>query len=85
MGTFNRDAIDRLPTKGNGKMSTIQINSGAIEPTQDEDNNAVFEARPGLEPAKGTARFYSMNGAAFWLWLIETRVMGRRMRPGSSA
>jgi hypothetical protein len=66
-------------------MTTIQINSGTIEPTQDEDNNAVFDARSSLEPAKGTARFYSMNGAVFWLWLIETRVMGRRVRLGSAA
>lgn len=66
-------------------MTNIQINSGAIEPTHDEGGNAVFDARSNLEPAKGPARFYSMNGAVFWLWLIETRVMGRRMRLGSSA
>lgn len=58
----------------------MQINSGTIETVKDRHGNPKFLATSELEPK--SLECWTLAGAAFWLWLIETRVQAFMRRTG---
>ena len=61
-------------------MSQVKINHGTVTTMKDKAGNNTFVAVSDLEDLGGT--FWTYTAAAFYLWLIEARVMGRKYRLG---
>lgn len=55
-----------------------KINSGTIVTKPINHHESIFIAMSNLEKQPGV--FWTFNAAAFFLWLIETRVLSKRNR-----